>query len=192
MKSPFHSHSGETALLKVESNPRVGRSSHQSYVHLLPGPTQRSMQLVPASSLRPFLPLATETSHSLLGIFPSQALLLSAFCHAPPHLPNVDHENTHGDQGHSPTGNHLGLSRTESTLEPSIRSRHRLAACLCHLTFQEVFVWRSGDQPAPPDVLSHHILQDPWESSGSHWQMKRLRIRLSFLCPRSHGLQCPL
>ena len=110
MKSPFHSHSGETALLKVESNPRVGRSSHQSYGHLLPGPTQRSMQLVPASSLRPFLPLATETSHSLLGIFPSQVLLLSAFCYAPPHLPNVDRENTHGDQRHSPTGNHLGLS----------------------------------------------------------------------------------
>ena len=68
------------------------------------------MQLVPASSLRPFFPLATETSHSLLVVFPSQALLLSAFCHAPPHLPNVDHENAHGDQGHSPTGNHLGLS----------------------------------------------------------------------------------
>jgi len=188
MKSPFHSHSGETALLKVESNPRVGRSSHQSYGHLLPGPTQRSMQLVPASSLRPFLPLATETSHSLLGIFPSQALLLSAFCHAPPHLPNVDRENTHGDQGHSPTGNHLGLSPGQNPhLSPVFE-----ASCLCHLTFHEVFVWRSGDQPAPPDVLSHHILQDPWESSGSHWQMKKLRIRLSFLCPRSHSLQCPL
>ena len=110
MKSPFHSHSGETALLKVKSSPHVGRSSHQSYGHLLPGPTQCSMQLVPASSLRPFLPLTTETSRSLLGIFPSQALLLSAFGHAPPHLPNVDRENTRGDPGHSPTGNHLALS----------------------------------------------------------------------------------
>lgn len=110
MKSAFHPHSSETALVKVKSNPHVGRSSHQSYGHLLPGPTQCSMQLVPASSLRPFLPLTSETSHSLLVIFPSQALLLSAFCHAPPHLPNVDRENAHGDQGHSPTGNHLGLS----------------------------------------------------------------------------------